>query len=123
MQVDNGVRAAVESTTPLAANAKYVGETYDTAVAAGTSGTPGIEQLGVSRFRVFAAADVAGTLAVEQSRDGQVWFQTTSFAIAADFTKGSVLESMVVLRYVRMTVLNGGSNQTKAEFDSALVAV
>lgn len=102
--------AAEDSTLLLAAGAVN-GATRDT------------QGLGVARFRAFAAADVAGTLSIEQSRDGLTWYETTSAGILANIAQGTVLESIIALRFVRARVVNGGAGQAAFEFDSTLVAI
>lgn len=72
-----------------------------------------------SRFRAFAAADVAGTLNLQQSRDGVVWYTTVTQAVGAG--SPTVVESIVTLPLVRAQYVNGATNQATFEFDTALV--
>lgn len=97
-----------ESTTPLLAAGTVNGGTYATA--------------GYAHFRAFASSDVAGTVAIQQSRDGLTWYTTTSQAVAADSTSGTVIESIVTLPFARARYVNGAANQAAFELDSALLA-
>ena len=85
----------------------------------------GITQLSGSnsRFRAFAASDVAGTLNIQQSRTGTTWYTTNTVAVTAGITNGTPLESLLILPNVRAQYVNGAAPQTLFEFDSVLVAV
>lgn len=98
-----------ESSAPLLAAATFNGATRDTNPAP------------YSRFRAFAAADVGGTLSVQQSTDGVTWYTTLSVPLGAG--SPTILESLVTLRYIRMQVVNGAANQTTFEADSTLLAI
>jgi hypothetical protein len=113
----------------LAASATKNGATYD----CGNIG--GLEPISVaalqvrfigsaapSYFRAFAAADVAGTLNVQQSPDGTNWFTTDTASIPASAGTGVRIEAAIVLRYVRAQVVNGSSPQTEFEFDTVAVS-
>ena len=64
------------------------------------------------------------TLNVQQSPDGKAWFITDTAAIAAGFeTKATVLESKIVMPFVRAQLVNGATLQTEVEFDTALVSI
>ncbi len=77
-----------------------------------------------ARFRALAASDVAGNLSIEQSNDGITWFQTLpAVGILADFTQATVLESIIDLRYIRATVVNGAAPQGSFAFNTALVSI
>lgn len=73
-------------------------------------------------FRAFAAADVAGTLNIQQSPDGTNWFQTATAVIPASFTTGVGIESNIYMRYVRAQVVNGSGAQTDFELDTMLLS-
>lgn len=78
---------------------------------------------GSARFRAFASSDQAGTLAIQQSRDGVSWYTTVSQPVAAGPTAGTVLESIVALAFARAVYTNGATNQGAFELDSVLLAV
>lgn len=102
------IQTKQESTTPLGSSASVFGGSRDM-----TAGGP------TTRFRVFAAADQAGTVQVQASYNGGVWWTTNSAAIVAG--QGTVLEATPATRYVRGVVINGGSAQGVLEFDTAIV--
>jgi hypothetical protein len=107
------VTTFAENSAVLAAGGTRNGAAHDT------------NGLGVARFRAVAASDVAGNLQVQQSDDGVTWFITQpNVGILADFTQGTVLESIITMRYVRAVVTNGGgAPQTSFKFSTALVAI
>jgi hypothetical protein len=100
-----------ENTTLLAGNATFNGATIDVA---------GSVQ-GASRLRAFAYSDVAGTLNIQQSRDGSTWRTTISQAVGA--TSGTVVESIISRRYIRASYTNGAGAQGTFELDTCLVSV
>lgn len=100
-----------ETSAPLAGSATFNGGTVDVAGSA----------QGGSRFRAFAYADVAGTLNIQQSRDGSTWRTTISQPVGA--AAGTVVESIIARRYVRAQYVNGGSAQATFELDTCLVSV
>lgn len=107
-----GVTPFPENSTLLGAGAGVNGAAHDT------------QGLGVARFRAVAAADVAGNLQIQQSRNGVTWFITQpNVGIMADFTQATVLESIITMRFVRAVVTNGAAPQGSFEFDTALVAI
>lgn len=121
-------RELAETSTPLAANASVLGAVFDQ----GDSSVS--RQAGMSRFRAFASSDQAGTLYILQSRDNVTWFYTTSAAVTAGSDvatigalsavhPATVLESLISLRYVRGAYVNGGTLQTRFEFDSFVLAI
>ncbi|MDQ1426626.1 MAG: hypothetical protein QOK39_102 [Acidimicrobiaceae bacterium] len=75
---------------------------------------------GFSRFRAFAASDQAGTLNIQQSRDGATWYTTTTTGVAGG-SVGTVLESIIALTFMRCQYVNGATNQGTFELDSSLV--
>ena len=123
----NQIARVHESAAPQSGGATVTGTTWDmSADPAAYAGTPADGTsggAGASRFRAFAAADVAGTLIIQQSADKVNWFKTISQPVLADFTQGTVLESMPVLRYVRAVFTNGATNQASFEFDTSVVSI
>lgn len=98
----------LHSTTPLAAAATFTGTTLD------LGGNHAI-----NRHRALCYADQAGTLYIEESRDGTTWRATLTQAVTA----GGVVEvdSIVVARYQRVRYVNGATLQGAFELQSALV--
>jgi hypothetical protein len=78
---------------------------------------------GFSKFRAFGASDVAGTLNVQQSRDGVTWYTTVTQPVAAGITSGTIVESILELPFARAQFVNGAANQGAFELDSALIAI
>ncbi len=76
----------------------------------------------LNMFRVRAYADQAGTLFVDQSRDGVsgTWRSTESITVAAGETK--FLEAKVVARYVRVRYVNGATAQGAFELISFITS-
>ena len=72
-------------------------------------------------FRAFAASDVAGTLEIQQSRDGATWWRTDSAAVPAGVTNGVMLEAEIIMPRVRARYVNGGAAQSQFEFVTLLV--
>ncbi|MCU1449340.1 MAG: hypothetical protein JWP02_1510 [Acidimicrobiales bacterium] len=101
----------LESVTPLAGGATFAGAAHDTS--AGAWG----------RARAFASSDVAGTLAVDQSRDGVTWYEIDNAPLAAGSNIGTILEVPIALRFVRVRVVNGVGAQATFECDLTLVAI
>ena len=91
--------------------------------AAGTRNGATQSASGFGRFRAFASSDQAGTLNIQQSRDGVTWYTTTSVAVAAGATAGTVLESLLALPLVRAQYVNGATPQTAFEFDTVLIGI
>jgi len=109
---NQAVTRFAEISTPLSGNGVVAGGAHETAD-------------GYTRFRAFAASDVASAangFVIQQSDDGATWFTTTTGAIAAGIASGTVLEALVVKRYVRAQVTNGAGAQTQFNFSTALVA-
>lgn len=100
-----------ETSTPLAGNATFNGGTVDIASSA----------QGASRLRAFAYSDVAGTLNIQQSRDGTTWRTTLSQAVGA--AAGTVVESIISRRYIRVSYTNGAGAQATFELDTCLVSI
>lgn len=80
--------------TPLAANGTWSDEFY-----------PGLGDSIVGS--VFA--DQEGTIYIEQSADNDNWDVSTSYAITASDGKG--FDEPILLPYVRIRYLNGGTDQ------------
>jgi len=93
-----------DTTTALGASASYTGSTRDAQY--------------FTQFRVKAYADQAGTLYVQQSRDGSTWRTTHSQAVGAGETQQIVAE--LVDRYCRVHYVNGGTAQGAFELTSSL---
>lgn len=111
----NTVQQFADSSANLANNATFTGTGRDT----GNNTTAGN---GYSRFRVFANADQAGTMLIDQSPDNITWYNTISQVITA--SSPTIIESVVTLRYIRTRFTNtGGSTQTTFLLASALVAI
>ena len=123
----NTIARVHESNAPLAGSGVANGTIWDMeANPAAYSGTPADGTSGgngSSHFRAFAAADQAGTLAIQQSPDQVHWFTTTSQTVAAGFANGTVIESLNVLRYMRAVFTNGASAQSSFEFDTSVVSI
>lgn len=100
-----------ETSTPLGGAATFNGAMIDIASSA----------QGASRLRAFAYSDVAGTLNIQQSRDGTTWRTTLTQAVGA--ASGTVVESVVSRRYVRAQYVNGAGAQATFELDTCLVSV
>jgi hypothetical protein len=96
-----------ETIVPLAANATFNGNVY----AASGFGT----------FRAFAASDQAGTLNIQQSRDGLTWYTTNTTAVPGGITNGTVLQSVIAMPFVRVQLVNGPTAETAVELDSSLL--
>lgn len=127
MSTQNQVARVHESQAPLGANALTNGTTWDMAAdPAAYAGTPADGTsggAGAAKFRAFVAADQVGTLAIQQSTDNVHWWTTAKVSIPADFTQGTVLESIPALRFVRAQFTNGATAQTEFEFDTCTVSV
>lgn len=114
--VSNLVQQTLETSTPLLANVTFNGATQDN----GSNGSaPGS---GYSKFRAMAYADQAGTIAIQQSRDGITW-RTTVGPTAVVAGAGTVIESLITRRYTRVQYVNGGTNQGVFELDTEQVAI
>ncbi len=118
-----------ESATPLLATHHFEGATIDTWDGA-KEDTDTIHPGRYATIRGTSSSDQTGTLAIQQSPDGVTWYQTQSVSVAAAVagtdgvsTTAQVLESLIAMRYVRVTYLNGGTNQTTFFLGSCLVAV
>jgi hypothetical protein len=97
-----------ETTTALAGGATWTGIPLD---------------LGMNPFyttqRAFVYADQAGTLNLQQSRDGTNWRTVKSQAVAAGETW--TVESPIALSYCRLQYVNGGTLQGAFELYQTLV--
>ncbi len=108
-EVDMDVRRTVEDSSLLTANSSRDGRIQSTNRS--------------TLFRAFASSNVAGTLKIQQSRDTITWYTTVSQALTVGSTEGTVIESIVVLPFVRAQYTNGTTTQTQFEFDTALLVV
>lgn len=104
-----GLQTFQDTTTPLAANASFFGNTRS--------------MNGYTRFRVIAASDMAGTVVIQVSEDGNTWFSVanTVTAVPAGFTSGTSVEGLLIMPYVRCAYVNGAGAQTQFELASSLV--
>ncbi len=115
--------------TALGASATFTGKSWDCGLFmadysnAGVSLPPTAGKHAPAYFRAFAASDVAGTLNIQQSPDGENWFKTDTVAIVAGFSAGVYLESKVLMHYVRAQLVNGSTAQTEVEVDTVLVSI
>lgn len=111
--------------TAVGASATFNGQTYNLAFGVTVDGP--VSTYGKpspSLFRAVASSDEAGTLNVQQSPDGKNWFITDTGTITAGFgTKSVVVESKIVMPFVRAQIVNGSSAQTEVEFDTTLVSI
>ena len=96
------------STTPLAASATFTGTTMD--LGANHS---------INRHRAMVYATTAGTLYLEQSRDGTNWRPTTTATNTAG--QSLTVDDFIVSRYVRIRYVNGATADTGFDLQSALV--
>lgn len=105
----------LETSTNLTSGSSRNGATHDTGVSPGP----------YTRFRAFAAADVASAangLTIQQSDDGTTWYVTNSVTVPAGFTTGMYLESMIAKRYCRAQYTNSTpTGQSFFNFSTALV--
>lgn len=106
----------VEPTTLLASGATYNGHSDDT-----ENENLGYDAFGYSKFRALVYSDQGGTLNIQQSRDGATWRTTKTVAYLA--AAATTLEDIVIRQHVRVQVVNGGTDQTEFELDTALIAV
>jgi len=97
---------ALETTTPLAANAEYVGPALDR------------KYRTHAYIHAMAFADVDGTIYIDQSHDGSNWDYSESAALTGG--AGAKLSSRIVARYVRIRYLNGTTAQTTFRFGKFL---
>lgn len=127
--------STIAGNTALAGNGVKSGFTYDVgnfngilpqAVVA-IPGAMNAGKAGPSIIRAFASSDVAGTLSIQHSPDGKTWFTDTAAAstaaVAADATKGVIVEAKITLRYVRAVLTNGAAAQTSVEFDTVILSI
>lgn len=96
-----------DSTTPLSAGATFNG-TARNLLNPGQSGT----------FRACATADQAGTLNIQQSRDGSTWRTIATTAVAANTT--ATLEAPVFMQQLRVQYVNGAIAQGSFELTSCI---
>ena len=104
-----------EATSPLAGNATFNGATRQIGDPLGTLGQ-------ASRLRAMAYSDVAGTLKIQQSRDGTTWRSSVVQPVAAG-DPGQVVEALIVRPYVRVVYVNGATIQTVFELDLATAPI
>lgn len=102
-----------ESVTPLAASASISGTSRQ------TTSTGKLGPMLWPLFRAFAASDQAGTVNIQQSLDGKIWWTTLTAPIVA--AQGTVLESLCTLPFVRAQVVNGTTSQTTLLFVTSFV--
>ena len=103
------------ATEIVTAGSTFNGASHDT-------GVNRISGSAMSKFRGEVFADQAGTLTIQHSRDGTTWRSTLSQTCTA--STGTVIESMIVRRYVRATFHNtAGSDTTVFELDTLFVGI
>jgi hypothetical protein len=106
----------VDSTTALGANATFTGTTRN--LQASTVTSPFVVYY--AGIRVIVTANVAGTLYIDESPDGNTWLQgAASGAVSA----GAVvtLSYKAVNGYVRVRYVNGSTAQTSFGLYSRIV--
>jgi hypothetical protein len=95
------------STTALAASGVFTGVTLNTG-----------SQNSYLMHKSLVYTDQAGTLQLQQSRDGVTWRTTQSVAVAA--ATATVVVDPLVCQYCRVLFTNGATAQTVLELDSTL---
>ena len=98
----------LETTTALGASATYTGNTLN------LGSNPYYSKV---RFLVFA--DQAGTLYLDQSRDGSTWRTTNAQAVSANTSY--TLEYNISAQYIRVRYVNGATAQGSFELQTCLV--
>jgi hypothetical protein len=103
-----------ESVTAQAASAVVTGAVRDVGVVAGAAHR-------YNKFRVFAYADVAGTIRIECSNDNVTWrLACVNVAVSANIPATS--EAFVLTRYYRAYYINGATLQTVFMLNTAYTA-
>jgi len=102
----------IDSVTALGAGATFTGTTRD------FSTTPRR-----NRFEARAFADQAGTLFIEQSRDGTTFRSPVGHSVALAAGETRQLSVNVVTRYARVRYVNGGTAQGSFELLSAELGI
>ncbi len=74
-----------------------------------------------SRWRVLVSADQPGTLNLQQSPDTTTWFTTFPSSVIAN--NPLILESLIVLRYLRAQFVNGPTSNTTFTLRAFLVGI
>jgi len=97
-----GTECLLETTTPLAAGAEYIGTALDRHLRTH------------AWFHAMAFADVDGTIYIDQSLDGTNWDLVSSTSLTGG--TGKALSVRVVARYVRIRYVNGTVAQTVFRF-------
>jgi len=93
---------SLETTTPLGANAEYVGQSHDRSLRT------------QAWFHAMAFADVDGTIYIDQSHDGTNWDYSESASLTGG--AGAKQSSRVVAGYIRIRYVNGVAAQTVFRF-------
>jgi hypothetical protein len=101
MEKQAQLKRQIESnTTPLGISATYTGASFDT-MADGENFT---------WLTGYVFSNVAGTLYIEQSADGQNWYGLNTINVAAN---GAMpIDVKVLLKHVRLKYVNGATAQT-----------
>jgi len=73
----------------------------------------------LNKHRILAFADQAGTVYLDESRDGTIWRETDSRPIVAN--TALEFESLIVSQFQRVRFVNGAVAQTTFELQSSLV--
>ena len=72
-----------------------------------------------TKWRVLIDVDQPGTLNLQQSPDGSTWFTTFPSSVIA--TTPLIMESLIVLRYLRAQFINGPTSNTTFTLRGLLV--
>lgn len=97
-----------DSTTPLGVSAEFQGAQRNLL-------NPGMSSI----FRAISYADQAGTLKIQQSRNGSTWYTTHSVNAVANVA--TILEAPVHMQYLRVVYTNGATAQTVFDLNSCFL--
>jgi hypothetical protein len=97
----------------------YVEKVEETTAVLGISGSytgQSVNALAYNRLTGFAKSDVAGTIKVEHSHDGNTWYSDSAqdVSVAAGTTKVFSVEASA--SFMRAVYVNGGTAQTSFVF-------
>ena len=98
----------IHSTTALGISATFTGVSMNLG-----------QSHSILTHRAIVFADQAGTLYLEQSRDGSTWRTTKTQAVTA--STPFIVEDLVAMQYLRVRYVNGGVAQTAFELLSSLI--
>lgn len=100
----------VHTTTALGASATFTGVTLNTG-----------SQNSYLTHKAIVTTDQAGTLQLQQSRDGSTWRTTKTQAVAANTP--TMINDDLIFQYIRVVYVNGATAQTSLELASTLTHV